>query len=125
MACYSNDCKRRSTKCVMIVGAILVVFGIVTAIVGFGLSGNPELEKIFESEWFKKTGLEKIDIAGTLSTVIIGCGVLALVTGIFGCLTGKFKKPFFQIPFCLLAFIIGFVLTIVGFIALAAVANIE
>jgi len=66
MACYSDACKRRSSKCVLIVGGLLFLFGVITIIVGFGLGGGDEVKMLTESEWFKKTGIE-IDIAGVFS----------------------------------------------------------
>ena len=47
----------------------------------------------------------------------MGLGVVTLITGLLGCATAKFKKPWFAILFILLTFVLGCTLLIVGALA--------
>ena len=58
------------------------------------------------------------------SNVNLGLGILilgaiAVVTAFCGCATCKWKKPWLAVPFVLLAFALGAVMTIVGAVLLA------
>jgi len=123
MACYSNACKHRSSKCVFFVGGILIIMGLVTAVVGFLLTGDEDIQKVLENEWIKKMNIKGMDATSGFSTAIIIGGAFAVITGFLGLATGKFKKFCFTLPFMILSFLIGLLLVISGLIALAVLAD--
>jgi cell shape-determining protein MreD len=56
----------------------------------------------------------KFDISGGFAYGTIIAGILALLTGILGFMTGKFKKAIFTLPFIILCLILFILLIIAG-----------
>lgn len=123
MACYSDNCKSRSQKCVTFVGVILIIMGILTAVFGFVLSGDEDVKALLESEWMKNLKIDGADATSGFSTAIIACGVFVILTGVLGILTGKCMKPCFTLPFMILSGIIGLILVVVGAISLIVLSD--
>ena len=105
MACYSNETKHKCSKIVIYISIALFVLGIATTAFGVLQSGQA---KSYTSD-FANFDLKGGFVAGT----IIG-GILAIVVAILGCLTGKYKKFFFALPFSILTFILFIILAIAG-----------
>ena len=106
MALYSNACKSMCAKMVVAISVVIGLLGLITLVMGLGMSGNaPSLG-----------GKLSLDFGSnaSLGQGMMILGALVLVTGILGCLTAKFKKPWFAILFIILTFILGLVLIIVG-----------
>jgi hypothetical protein len=103
MACYSNETKHKCSKVVLIIGIAAFVVGILVAVFGAMQMGAG---KEYTAEY------ANIDVEGGFSMGTIIGGILCIITGVLGCLTGKFKKPFFTIPFMALAIIIAIFLLV-------------
>lgn len=98
MGIYSNEMKQKCSKVVLIIGVVAGICGVLTLAFGAMQMGAG---KEYTSDY------GSFDVQGGFAIGTIAAGILCIVTGVLGCLTGKFKKPFFTIPFIVLAILIA------------------
>ena len=111
MACYSDKVKAVSAKVVVGISVIILIFGLVSTILGGAQIANKVNAVAFLPE------LEgKIDNSG-LGKMVLAFGLITIATGTVGVLTAKFKKPWFTTLFIILTFVMGLALFISGLIA--------
>eukprot|EP00355_Strombidium_rassoulzadegani_P000647 CAMPEP_0168614842 /NCGR_PEP_ID=MMETSP0449_2-20121227/4192_1 /TAXON_ID=1082188 /ORGANISM="Strombidium rassoulzadegani, Strain ras09" /LENGTH=187 /DNA_ID=CAMNT_0008655553 /DNA_START=16 /DNA_END=579 /DNA_ORIENTATION=+ len=101
MACYSNEVKHKCSKIVLIISVLIFILGILTVIMGV-LQMGAGSEYTSEYANFDMQG-------GFAAGTLIG-GVFAVIIGVLGVLTGKYKKFFFSCPFVVLASIFAILL---------------
>lgn len=116
MACYTDDMKHKCSKVVLIISILCCVMGLVTCAYGYVASGAGA--EYIDNEMFP------FDFQSGFSNLILAGGVLAIITGVMGLLTAKFKNPFFTAPFIALSFIIGLLMFIGAMLSLFAATHV-
>lgn len=90
--------------------------GLVTCAYGYVASGGGA--EYIDNDTFP------FDFQSGFSNLILAGGVLAIITGVMGLLTAKFKNPFFTAPFIALSFIIGLLMFIGAMLSLFAATHV-
>jgi hypothetical protein len=108
MTCYSNGCKSMCAKVTVGVSCLIALMGIITCAFGAMQLGVLEGPTEFISFEMDNSNVGK---------GILGLGAVCFITGVLGCLTAKFKKPWFATLFIALCLLVGLVLLIVGALA--------
>ena len=106
MACYSNETKHKCAKIVIYISVVVLLLGLLTAIFGF-------MQSSAGKEYATEYGVS-FDISGGFAVGTIIGGILCIITGVLGLLTGKFKKAIFTIPFLVMSFLIFILLVVAG-----------
>ena len=118
MGCYSNAMKARCAKVVIGISVILGILGLVFGIFGLiqaGLVKPPKVKEDFD-----------FDInPSTFGYLAIVAGVFLIGTSVLGCMTGKFKKPCFALPYLIATGVLCLILFIFGAVALAGRRNLN
>jgi len=105
MACYSNETKHKCSKVVLVVGGLALLMGLIVTVFGAAQMGVAEE---YTSDY------ASFDLEGGFAIGTVIGGIFCIVTGVLGCLTGKFKKPFFTFPFVVLSCLIAIFLLVAG-----------
>lgn len=105
MIVFSNKIKTCSARFVAIISFVISVLALVLMITGGIVSGYIDLSQYGTPLMEKQT---KLGIG------VIIMGFFILVIGIFGCLTCKFKKPYFAVPFIVATGVLGLIILVVG-----------
>jgi hypothetical protein len=99
---------------------IVCVLGLIVAIFG-AMQMGAEAPKV--SEWAGDGMTLDVDPSGLGIGVVI-CGVICIAIALLGCLTCKYKKAWFAIPFVILTLIIGLAVFIIGMTIIGVVAPV-
>jgi hypothetical protein len=116
MVCYSDKIKAMTAKVVGVFSAILLLIGLITAILGGMQMGAVQKP----NDW---SGFKGVDQSGFGVGVLI-LGAFVVLTGIFGLLTCKYKKPYFTCPFVGCTLVIGLVVLVIGVIIIGVAGNL-
>lgn len=110
---FSNGCKSNCTKFVGCVAVLSFIIGLVGCIYGaLSFTGG----NISAGDYSHNFDMSVNAAIGFLAII---AGILALIVGLLGCLTVKCMNCCTSVAFCLVAFIIGLLSIIVGFVVMS------